>query len=119
LWSSYYYPPAYYPYYYPPDYYYPPPPAGYYYPPPAEENPAPSSTKKGSSGRMFIYPRQGQTEEQQARDFNECQNWAVGQTGFDPTKPPTGPADAQVSRKSEDFLRAISACLDGRGYTLK
>jgi hypothetical protein len=68
---------------------------------------------------MFIYPRQSQSEEQQAKDFDECQSWAVGQTAFDPKRPPDGAPDAQTIQKSSDYLRAISACLDARGYTLR
>jgi len=68
---------------------------------------------------MFIYPRQGQSEEQQNKDFDACHNWAVGQTGFDPAQPPPGAPDAQTIQKSSDYLRAISACLDARGYTLR
>lgn len=122
-WSlgPYYYPPDY--YYYPPpppppSYYYPPPPT-YYYPPPAEGSQARPSASQGSGGRMFIYPRQGQSQEQQAKDFDKCHNWAVGQTGFDPTKPLVGAPDAQTIQKSGDYLRAISACLDAHGYTVK
>ena len=68
---------------------------------------------------MFIFPRQGQSEEQQAMDFDECHNWAVDQTDFDPKKPPEGDPNDQTIQKSKDYLRAISACLDARGYTLK
>jgi hypothetical protein len=106
------------PYYYPPYYYYPPPP-NYYYPPPAEGNQVPPSASQGAGGRMFIYPRQGQSEENQAKDFDKCHNWAVGQTGFDPSKPPVGAPDAQTIQKSSDYFRAISACLDAHGYTVR
>jgi hypothetical protein len=68
---------------------------------------------------MFIYPRQGQSEEQQKIDFDECHSWAVNQTGFDPKNPPEGDSKAQRRQKSSDYLRAISACLDARGYTLR
>jgi hypothetical protein len=68
---------------------------------------------------MFIYPRQSQSEEQQAGDFDACHSWAVGQTGFDPSKPPADRPDVQTTQKSSDYLRAISGCLDGRGYTLR
>jgi hypothetical protein len=37
---------------------------------------------------LFIYPNQGQSEEQQSRDHFECHSWAVQQTGFDPSNPP-------------------------------
>jgi len=128
LGPRYYYPPAYYyppppSYYYPPppppDYYYSPPPPSNYYPPPPEASQAPPSTSQGAGGRMFIYPRQSQSEEQQNKDFDACHTWAVSQTGFDPAKPPAGAPDAQTIQKSSDYLRAISACFDARGYTLR
>jgi hypothetical protein len=69
---------------------------------------------------MFIYPRQGQNQDQQAGDHYECHNWAVGQLGFDPTfPPPTGIPEAETAQKSADYLRALEACLDARGYTLR
>jgi hypothetical protein len=126
LGPRYYYPPSY--YYPPPTYYYhpapnyynpPPPPPNYYYPPSAEGSQTPPSAGQGSGGRMFIYPRQSQSEEQQNKDFDACHGWAVNQTGFDPAKPPDGAPDAQTIQKSSDYLRAISACLDARGYTLR
>ena len=116
LGPRYYYPPEY--YYPPPPYYYPPPP-NYYYPPPAEGSQAPPSASQGSGGQMFVYPRQGQSEEKQTKDFDKCHNWAVGQTSFDPAKPPVGAPDAQTIEKSADYFRAISACLDAHGYTVR
>jgi len=116
--SYYYPPPSYYPP--PPTYYYPPaPPPDYYYPPSAEGSQTAPPTTQEMGARMFIYPRQGQSEEQQNKDFEACHNWAVGQTGFDPAKPPAGAPDTQALQKSSDYLRAISACLDARGYTLR
>jgi hypothetical protein len=35
----------------------------------------------------FVYPAKGQTAEQQKKDEYECHQWAVQQTGHDPTKP--------------------------------
>ncbi|MHB8772615.1 MAG: DUF6515 family protein [Syntrophales bacterium] len=68
--------------------------------------------------QLFIYPRLGQTEQQQADDRYDCHRWAVSQTGFDPTQPPGSP-EAQRVDKGADYQRAMSACLDGRGYTVK
>jgi hypothetical protein len=99
--------------------YAPPPPSNYSPPPSARSQAPPPSAGQGSVGRMFIYPRQSQSEEQQAKDFNACHSWAVGQTGFDPSQPPAGRPDAQTTHKNSDYQRAISACLDGRGYTLR
>jgi hypothetical protein len=69
--------------------------------------------------QMFIYPRLGQSEKQQADDRYECHRWAVGQTGYDPTQPLGGVPEIQTGQKRADYQRAMGACLDGRGYTVK
>ena len=44
--------------------------------------------------QLFIYPQRGQNQQQQQQDRFECHQWAVQQTGFDPTMgvapPPPG-----------------------------
>ena len=35
----------------------------------------------------YVYPAKGQTAEQQQKDQYECHEWAVQQTGFDPSHP--------------------------------
>lgn len=67
--------------------------------------------------RMYVYPRKGQSAGQQARDEYDCHRWAVDQTGFDPTAAATG--DATDLDRRDDYRRAQTACLDGRGYTVK
>jgi len=42
----------------------------------------------GSAQNLYVYPSAGQSQEQQDRDRYECHDWAVSQTGFDPTRPP-------------------------------
>ena len=37
---------------------------------------------------LFAYPNAGQNEAQQSKDKYECHQWAVSQTGFDPTTAP-------------------------------
>ena len=70
--------------------------------------------------QMFVYPRLGQSEKQQADDRYECHRWAVSQTGFDPIQQqPGGMPEGQKAEKRADYQRALSACLDGRGYTVK
>jgi outer membrane lipoprotein SlyB len=144
--------------------------------------------------QIYFYPNQGQSTEQQSRDHYACYNWAVEQTGFDPSvssivpeqrvrvvpMPPPGHdtiamsiagavlgaliagprhagggaligaaggaiagAASDISREEEArqmeeaynnhnqardvhkekkalaFRRAMSACLEGRGYTVK
>jgi hypothetical protein len=144
--------------------------------------------------QVYFYPKEGQTNKQQSRDQYECYNWAMQQTGFDPSQsaipperrvkvvpmPPPGHdtailaitgavlgaliagprhaaagaligagsgaavgAVSDVSRqqyarqmeeayangdqaldvryegKAREFRRAMSACLEGRGYSVK
>lgn len=35
--------------------------------------------------QVYFYPKAGQTAKQQSRDHYECYNWAMEQTGFDPS----------------------------------
>ena len=72
-----------------------------------------------TTGKIFIYPRKGQSDQQQAKDRYECHTWAVGQTQYDPTKPTATVPEAQPNQKRADYDRAMGACLDGRGYTVK
>ena len=39
-----------------------------------------------SAQGLYVYPTKGQSQDQQNRDRYECHNWAVSQTGFDPTR---------------------------------
>lgn len=40
---------------------------------------------------VFAYPKGGQTSEQQTKDQEECRQWAVQQSGFDPSQVVTQP----------------------------
>jgi hypothetical protein len=101
------------PYY---SHYYEPPPVIIREQPPVYFQPAPSSAAE----RIFVYPRQGQSEELQAKDRYECHSWAVSQTHYDPTQPSAGDMqEAQRNQMRADYQRAQGACLDGRGYTVK
>jgi hypothetical protein len=71
-----------------------------------------------AAARVFIYPRMGQSAEQQASDEYECHRWAVSQSSFDPTIAATGSAGADTSRRG-DYQRARVACLEGRNYTVR
>jgi len=54
---------------------------------------------------VFMYPARGQGQQQQDRDRYECHSWAVGQTGFDPSRasaaaaPPPPPPPQQEARQ--------------------
>jgi hypothetical protein len=59
-----------------------------------------------AAGQIFMYPKNGQTPEQQAQDKAECQQWAAQQAG-------------QVAQNGSDYMRAMSACVEGRGYSAR
>ena len=107
--------PYYGPYYGP---YYAPPPVVIREQPPVYINPAPA-VPPSSAERIFIYPRKGQSEELQAKDRYECHSWAVSQIGSDPTQPTSGMPETQLNQMRADYNRAMGACLDGRGYTMR
>jgi len=78
---------------------------------------------------LFVYPNNGQSTEQQARDRYECHRWAADQSGFDPTQSRGTPAPAAtqvgntaapaaVPTNRQDYMRAQAACLQGRGYSV-
>lgn len=52
-----------------------------------------------------IYPRNGQTVQQQETDRQECNRWATTQQA--------------ALNDSSVFMRAVDACMDGRGYTTR
>jgi hypothetical protein len=68
---------------------------------------------------LFVYPREGQGEEQVAFDRYECHRWASDATGFDPTQSWGGVAEDQAGALRQAYLRAMTACLEGRGYTVR
>ena len=82
--------------------------------------PAPSSNGPPPEGEnIFVYPQRGQSPEQQANDRYECHQWAATQTGFDPTQAGGGVAPDETVAKGEDYRRAMQACLEGRGYSVR
>jgi hypothetical protein len=92
---------------------------GYVVVDPPGNSPPPSTMTSSSADDFFMYPRNGQSEDLQARDRFECHRWAVSQTGFDPTEPGGGVPESQNDNRRADYRRAITACLEGRGYSVK
>ena len=76
--------------------------------------PPASSGGQSSGGQSYTYPKNGQTDEQQATDRYQCHQWAVSQSGYDPTRNGAAAAHGQG-----DYQRALSACLEGRGYSVR
>ncbi|MCE4555764.1 DUF6515 family protein [Roseateles cellulosilyticus] len=97
------------PYYYANGVYYRAVPEGYaVVTPPVEVAPVqvqPSPPPPPPKADPIIYPRNGQSSEQLETDRRECNRWATTQ--------PNAQADTSV------FNRAVEACMDGRGYTMK
>jgi hypothetical protein len=93
-------------------------------PPPAAVQEQPpgypaASIPRPPAEQFFVYPRKGQSEEQQMKDRYECHLWAVGQTGWDPNQSTAVLPEDQETRRRADYRRAIGACLDAREYTVK
>ena len=63
---------------------------------------------------MMIYPAKGQSAEQQQKDEFECHQWAVQQTGYDPTKAQQAPQQ-QTTRKGGAVRGAAGGALLGAG----
>ena len=68
---------------------------------------------------IYVYPQHGQSLDQQANDRYDCHKWASSQTGFDPTQAGGGVAPDQTVARGEEYRRAIRACLEGRGYSVR
>jgi hypothetical protein len=62
--------------------------------------PAPPAAQVG----FYMYPKNGQSAQQQATDQHECEQWATQQ--------------AHGATTGSDFRRAMVACIDGRGYSV-
>ncbi|MBC8008361.1 MAG: hypothetical protein H7X76_09975 [Prolixibacteraceae bacterium] len=80
----------------------------------ASEPPSSNANQEGSD-RWFVYPSKGQSQQQAANDRYECNRWATNESGYDPDlrthrNPETGPVY---------YGRALSACLEGRGYAVR
>jgi hypothetical protein len=69
--------------------------------------------EEGADQDIFVYPAQGQSETQLADDRYACHRWAVRESGYDPL-------DDEYDRdRRANYMRALTACLEGRGYTVK
>jgi len=66
--------------------------------------PAPDPSPYGQQTQIFMYPKNGQSAEQQSADKRECQQWASQQAG-------------QGAANGGDYRRAMVACVEGRGYS--
>ena len=74
-------------------------PAGAY---PGNQATAPYAGAAGAPNQLFVYPKNGQAADQISRDRQECQAWAGSQAS-----------------NGSDNVRAQTACLEARGYSVK
>ena len=96
------------PYYYANGAYYAPYGSGGYVvvaPPPGADEAQPAAPPPKAPPDPIIYPRNGQNAQATEADRQECNRWATTQ--------PSAMSDASV------FQRAVAACMDGRGYTVR
>jgi hypothetical protein len=85
-------------------------------PTPSYMRETPSTVTKApaaASAQLYAYPKNGQTATQSTFDRIECERWGSGQTGYAPGQ------SADDSPRKGDYQRAVSACLEGRGYSVR
>ena len=68
--------------------------------------PAPTPLPAETVPGPITYPRNGQSAAQNAKDMEECNQWANNQPGV-------------AGGNASVFQRAFAACMDGRGYTVR
>lgn len=109
------------PYYYANDVYYrwAPEQNGYEVVDPPAGADQPGAAPSAAPDDLIVYPKNGQTPEQQSADRYECHSWSKTQVGFDPTQPNGGVAPQATAAKRAEYQRAMTACLEGRGYSVK
>jgi hypothetical protein len=84
----------------------------------AQGAPAPGSQGPAAT-ELFAYPKNGQSEEQQARDKQECRDWATAQAPSSNSGNAAGAIASAAPQHGEMYLRAEAACLEGRGYSVQ
>lgn len=71
------------------------------------------SSTVAAQSQVYAYPNAGQSQDEQSRDRFECHQWAVSQSGFDPSTaaplpaqsaPPPAPRGYSDQPKSRGFL---------------
>lgn len=95
-----------------------------------------------AQNNLMIYPKSGQSSEQQARDQAECQSWATQQSCYNPAATGTergsvlrdgargataGGLEKGFQRRNQqqaaqsgasNYDRALKSCLEGRGCSV-
>ena len=83
------------------------------------------------TGNLVVFPASNQSNQKQKEDEFDRYLWAMDQTGIDPLNLPkveaqvqTGPTGGAVrgageKEMKETFIKAFSACMEGKGYVVK
>ena len=103
--------------YSPPVYYSPgyvAPAVTYVQPAPVVRYSAPPVAVASSSLNVVAYPAKGQSEARQRQDRQECEAWAMNQSGLDPDNI----TEYTTTASAESYTRAMGACFKGRGYSI-
>ncbi|MEH6566198.1 MAG: DUF6515 family protein [Halopseudomonas sp.] len=83
------------------------------------EAPAQTATAAVAPDELFIYPARNQSSAQQSQDRYECHEWGSSQTGYDPTLAYGGVDPGQADSTRAQYHRAMTACLEARGYSVR
>lgn len=62
---------------------------------------------------LVIYPASGQSENLQDKDNYECYRWSKNESNYDPTEP------YQDLDNRDIYIRAMTACMESKGYTVR
>jgi len=73
--------------------------------------------------KLFVYPKKGQSKQQQSDDEYACHRYGVEKTGYDPTQPSANvsndDAGKPLGEKRKDYQRAMKSCLVARDYSVE
>jgi hypothetical protein len=81
-------------------------------PPQSQANAAPPpnhAPPQTMTSQVYVYPRQGQSTQKQALDEADCNRWASTQMG----------KGFSADQAAVNFQRALAACLDAHGYSVR
>lgn len=70
------------------------------------------------ASKLYAYPKHGQSDQQQSDDRFACHQWAVEETGYDPSQPPQVDR-SELAQKRGNYQRAMKACLEAKGYSVR
>ena len=71
--------------------------------------------KPAGAQSVFAYPKAGQSQDQQMRDQAECRQWAMQQTGYNPSAPPAPTGGGYVPPPPQTSSSGSGGMFQGRG----